>query len=314
MMNPRESFTLCPSSIAKAPSNSNEKSGGNANNASTRSRVIKGTIRQDWKTDNDRRSFVCPEVGSGVRIAPFELSVSDRNLLGGTITPLGSLEYQSWVHSRQQQQGNLPFDDSFRGDVEEENGNENWKLRYLHSEMARRQSQATINYLLEERRRMQSQMMALETQLYESRMATGNQLHLPFLNDDIEDFDELDEMSSKDDEDDDTPLHKNRSPDKRDAPPLETISIRIGQGDLPGNESKQKGNADNGSTFSVDSSRNTDAAATGGTLASASAAREELMETPTRRSKRHRTTNIESESNDAEYSSPKKRRTPSSAS
>lgn len=82
----RESFTLCPSTCDD----------GNEN------RVIPGTIRGDWKTGDDRRFEIIPEAGLGIRAAPFEPSVSDRNLpTSGTITPLNSEEYRAWVQSRQ---------------------------------------------------------------------------------------------------------------------------------------------------------------------------------------------------------------------
>jgi hypothetical protein len=157
-MNPQQSFTLCPST-------SDNENG-----------VIPGTIRKDWRTTNDRRFDICPEAGLGIRAAPFELAVSDRDLpRSGTITPLDSHEYRAWVESRQGKPLSCtfpttpnPFEEQNHLE-EEENGDSLWKQRYLESEMSRKESRLAVLYLLEERRRMQLRMLSLEEQLHEAR-------------------------------------------------------------------------------------------------------------------------------------------------
>lgn len=159
-MNPRQSFTLCPST---------SDTDGRSENG-----VIPGTIRKDWRTSNDRRFDICPEAGLGIRAAPFELSVSDRDLpRSGTITPLDSHEYRAWVESRQGKPLSCTFPITTnpfveQNPLEQENG-DSWKQRYLESEMSRTESRLAVLYLLEERRRMQLRMLSLEAQLREAR-------------------------------------------------------------------------------------------------------------------------------------------------
>lgn len=74
MINPRESFTLCPAF--------------SSDGKDIESRVIlPGTIRQQWETGYHRQFQIIPEAGLGIRATPFEVSVSDRNLpASGTIS------------------------------------------------------------------------------------------------------------------------------------------------------------------------------------------------------------------------------------
>lgn len=177
-MNPRQSFTLCPSTVTLE----NEK---------VETRVIPGTIRQDWKTETDRRFDICPEVGLGIRAAPFELSINDRNLplSVGTITPLRFEEYQAWIQSRRA--GNapslntaFPTSTSTNQDVLDENEVEcDWKLRYLESEMERIQSRMAVVMLLEDRRRMRVHLLTLEAQLREARNQQSRNFKRPSISD-----------------------------------------------------------------------------------------------------------------------------------
>jgi len=165
-MNPRESFTLCPSRAFC----SNGDNGGKENC------VIPGTIRRDWKTGDVRRFEINPEAGLGIRAAPFEPSVNDRNLpTSGTISPLNFEEYQAWIQTRQgkpvvgvlsRTRDLLLAEHPYLVD---ENGEDAWKLRYLQSEMSKTQSRMAVMHLLDERRRMRIQMLELEAQLHEAR-------------------------------------------------------------------------------------------------------------------------------------------------
>lgn len=75
-MNLRESFTLCPAFSTSETNDTNKQS-----------RVISGTIRQDWETTDNRRFEIIPEAGLGIRATPFEVALSDRNLpVNGTIS------------------------------------------------------------------------------------------------------------------------------------------------------------------------------------------------------------------------------------
>lgn len=99
-MNLRESFTLCPA----FPSESDDEN--------KQSRVIAGTIRQDWETTDNRRFEIAPESGLGIRATPFEVALSDRNLpINGTIST-AYLETQRQMpippSRRQQRHGSFP--------------------------------------------------------------------------------------------------------------------------------------------------------------------------------------------------------------
>lgn len=154
-MNPRESFTLCPAGAFLSSEDESLKE----------TRVIPGTIRQEWWTDDNRRFEIVPEIGYGIRAAPFEPCVSDRNLPpSGIITPLSPQEYESWVQARHEGNNTTLAEHQF---LVKDNDYVDWKWRYLQSEVSRRHAQAEVLYLLDERRRMKIEILRLQAQLHQ---------------------------------------------------------------------------------------------------------------------------------------------------